>query len=87
MNWAFLVVAVALFLTGIALIVFAVKRNGEVAMAGLSTTYSKGVDKIFNFVKNNAPIRDLAIVHSSTIEEAMKLRKRLGTVFPEKKSW
>lgn len=60
-------------------------KNGEVAMAGLATAYSKGVNKIFDFVKNNAPILDLAIVHSAIPEEAMKLRKRLGAVFPEKK--
>lgn len=36
-------------------------------------------------MKNNLPIHDLAIVHSSIPEEAMKLRKRLGAVFPEGK--
>jgi DegV family protein with EDD domain len=56
-------------------------KNGEVAMAGLATTYSKGVDKIFNFVKSNLPIHDLAIVHSAVIDEAMKLRDRLGEMF------
>lgn len=60
-------------------------KNGEVAMAGLSTSYSKGVNKIFDFVKNNAPIIDMAIVHSAIPEEAMKLRERMGAVFPEKK--
>jgi len=60
-------------------------KNGEVAMAGLATTYSKGVNKIFDFVKNNSPVSDLAIVHSSITEEAMKLRERLGTVIPQDK--
>jgi len=58
-------------------------KNGEVATAGLATTYTKGVDKIINFVKNNLPIRDLAIVHSAVIDEAMKLRDRLGEVLPK----
>jgi DegV family protein with EDD domain len=57
-------------------------KNGEVAMAGLATAYSKGVDKIFNFVKNNLPIRDLAIVHSAVLDDAMRLRDRLGEMFP-----
>jgi len=60
-------------------------KNGEVSMPGLATAYSKGADKTFDFVKNNSPIRDLAIVHSSIPEEAMKLRERLGAVFPEEK--
>jgi DegV family protein with EDD domain len=60
-------------------------RDGEVAMAGMAIAYSKGVDKIFDFVSKNSPIRDLAIVHSAIIEEAMKLRERLGAVFPEDK--
>jgi DegV family protein with EDD domain len=59
-------------------------KNGEVAMAGLATAYSKGVDKIFDFVKNNLPVRDLAIVHSAVVDQAMKLRDRLGEVFPKK---
>ena len=58
-------------------------KNGEVAMAGVATAYSKGVDKIFNFVKNNLPIRDLAIVHSAIIDDAIKLRDRLGEMFPK----
>jgi fatty acid kinase fatty acid binding subunit len=58
-------------------------KNGEVAMAGLATAYSKGVDKIVNFVKNNLPIRDLAVVHSAIIDDAMNLRDRLGEVFPK----
>lgn len=60
-------------------------KNGEVAMAGVATAYSKGVDKIFNFVKNNLPIRDLAIVHSAIIDDAMKLRDRLGALIPSDK--
>lgn len=60
-------------------------KNGEVAMAGLATTHSKGVDRIFHFVKKNLPVSDLAVVHSYVIDEATKLRKRLGGVFPEDK--
>jgi fatty acid kinase fatty acid binding subunit len=60
-------------------------KNGEVAMAGLATTHSKGVDRIFHFVKNNLPVSDLAVVHSYVIDEAIKLRERLGGVFPEDK--
>jgi len=60
-------------------------KNGEVAMAGLATAYSKGVDKIFDFVKKNLPISDLAIVHSAIIDEAVKLQDRLGALFPKDK--
>jgi DegV family protein with EDD domain len=60
-------------------------KNGEVAMAGLAAAYSKGVDKIFDFVKNNLPIHDLAIVHSAVTDEAMKLRDRLGALIPSDK--
>jgi DegV family protein with EDD domain len=60
-------------------------KNGEVAMAGLATSYSKGVNKIFHFVKNNLPVSDLAVVHSAAIDEAIRLRDRLGGLFPTKK--
>jgi DegV family protein with EDD domain len=60
-------------------------KNGEVAIAGLATAYSKGIDKIYNFVKNHLPVSDLAVVHSAAIDEAIRLRDRLGELFPTNK--
>jgi DegV family protein with EDD domain len=57
-------------------------RNGEVVKAGLARTYSKGMDKLVTYVKNNMPITDLAIAHSAFEEGAMSLKKRLVDIFP-----
>jgi len=60
-------------------------RNGEVIQAGLARTYSKGIDKLVAYVKNNMPITDLAIAHSAFLEGAIHLKKQLADIFPEEK--
>jgi len=60
-------------------------RDGEVVQSGLARTYSKGVDKLVAFVKDNLPITDLFISHSAFKEGAMKLKERLADIFPGEK--
>jgi fatty acid-binding protein DegV len=58
-------------------------HDGEIVRAGLVRTVNKGVDRIYDFVKNNTPISELIIVHSEVIEQANQLKKRLSEFIKE----
>jgi DegV family protein with EDD domain len=60
-------------------------KDGEVVPAGQVRTRAKGIDKLFEFVKNAENIQDLAVVHSTTPDEAQDLAKRIGSVFDRKR--
>ena len=60
-------------------------NDGEIVRAGLVRTISKGVDRIYDFVKNNSPVSELTIVHSQVEEQAGKLKRRLGDFISEEK--
>ena len=60
-------------------------NHGEIVRAGLVRTTSKGIDRIYKFVKNNAPISELIIVHSRSTEQAKQLKKRLNEFIQEEK--
>ena len=56
-------------------------RDGELVQAGLARTRSKGIERLFNLVRNTLNIQELAIVHSTTPDEASSLRERIGAIF------
>jgi DegV family protein with EDD domain len=60
-------------------------RDGEIVRTGLVRAISKGTDKIYAFVKNNAPISELIIVHSKVADRANQLKIRLGEFIQEEK--
>jgi DegV family protein with EDD domain len=60
-------------------------HEGEIVRAGLVRAVSKGADRIFDFVKNNAPIKELMIVHSQVTDQAKQLKHRLGEFIQEEK--
>lgn len=60
-------------------------RDGEIVRAGLVRTALRGMDKLYQFVKNRENIQELAIVHSVVPEQANELKRRLGNLFPEDK--
>jgi DegV family protein with EDD domain len=60
-------------------------HEGEIVRAGLVRSVSKGTDKIYDFVKNNSPIKELMIVHSQVIDQAKQLKHRLGNFIEEEK--
>ena len=39
-------------------------HEGEIVRAGLIRAVNKGMDRIYDFIKNNSPIKELTIVHS-----------------------
>lgn len=48
-------------------------RDGEVIRGGLVRTFSKGIDRMYDFVKRKTRIAELTIVHSEMIDQALKL--------------
>jgi len=60
-------------------------HDGEIVRAGLVRSINKGIDRIYNFVKNNTPIGELTIVHSKVAEQASYLKKRLSEFVQEEK--
>jgi DegV family protein with EDD domain len=60
-------------------------HDGEIVRAGLVRTISKGMDKIYGYVKNNIPISELIIVHSKIADQANQMKKRLLEFIEEEK--
>jgi DegV family protein with EDD domain len=60
-------------------------HDGEIVRAGLVRVISKGMDKIYDFVKNNLPIKELTIVHSQVMDKANQLKGRLSEFIQEEK--
>ncbi len=60
-------------------------KDGELVPAGQVRTRAKGMDKLFEFVKEVADIQDLAVVYNTTPDEAQALAERIGSVFDKEK--
>jgi len=60
-------------------------KDGEVMPAGQARTRAKGIDKLFDFVKNATEIQDLAIVYNTTLDEAQTLAERIGSIFAKER--
>ncbi len=60
-------------------------RDGELLPAGLARTRSKGIDRLFDLAKNALNIQELAIVHSTTPDEASSLRERIASIFERRR--
>ncbi len=60
-------------------------HEGELIQAGLARSYAKGIDKLYDFVKNAKSVREMAIVNSTVAEEANLLKKRLSSIVAEEK--
>ena len=56
-------------------------KGGEVVPAGQVRSRSKGIERLFEFVQNAADIQDLAVVYTTTPEEAQALAERIGSIF------
>jgi DegV family protein with EDD domain len=58
-------------------------KDGELVPSGQARTRSKGTDMLLDFVKNAAGIQDLAVLYSTTRDEAEVLIERLSSMFPK----
>jgi len=60
-------------------------QDGELSPVGLTRTRSKGIERLFDWVKNSLDIHELAIVHSTTPGEADSLKERIASFLDLKK--
>jgi DegV family protein with EDD domain len=60
-------------------------KDGELVPVSQVRTRAKGMDKLFDYVKNAADIQDLAVVYNTTPDEAQNLAERIGSVFDKEK--
>ena len=60
-------------------------RDGEVVPAGQVRSRAKGIEQLFDFVKNATNIEDLAVAYSTTLDEAQALSQRLASIFTKGK--
>lgn len=58
-----------------------VVKDGEMAPAGQVRTRAKGIGVLCDFVNKVTDIQDLAVVYSTTPDEAQVLADRIGTMF------
>ncbi|MFC1917032.1 DegV family protein [Chloroflexota bacterium] len=61
-------------------------KDGELEPAGQVRTRAKGIDELFDFIKKTTDIQDLAIVHSTTPDEAQDLAERISSIFPKERT-
>ena len=60
-------------------------KEGEVMPSGQVRTRAKGMDRLFEFVKNAVNIQDLAIAYNTTPQEAQTLAERIGSIFTKER--
>jgi fatty acid-binding protein DegV len=60
-------------------------KDGEVVPAGQVRTRAKGLDRLLEFVQNSKDIQELAVVHSTTPDEAETMAERIGSIYDKKK--
>jgi DegV family protein with EDD domain len=55
-------------------------RNGELEPAGQTRSQANGIERLVDFVKNCAGVQEMAIVYSTTQDEAQAVADTLGQV-------
>lgn len=60
-------------------------HDGELARAGFVRKVEKGMDRIYEYVKKNLPVSELAIVHSAVLERAEILKERCAGFIDKEK--
>ena len=55
-------------------------HDGEFTPVSQARTHTKGIERLFDFVRNALNIQEMAIVHSTTPDEAGSLRERIGSI-------
>lgn len=53
-------------------------REGEIVPAGLARTRNKGLDRLFDFVRDTLNVEELGLVYSTGADEARSFTERLG---------
>ncbi len=60
-------------------------KDGELVPAGRVRNRTKGIDRLFAFVKIAVDTQDVAVVYNTTPDEAQALVGRIGSIFHEER--
>ncbi|MFC1847147.1 DegV family protein, partial [Chloroflexota bacterium] len=58
-----------------------VMRDGELHPAGVVRTRIKGIERLVDNFRKSVNVQEVAVVHSTTPEDARTLKERIGTIF------
>ena len=61
-------------------------KDGELVPSGQVRSRSKGTERLLDFVKNATEIQDLAILHSTTPDEAQALVESTSSIFSKERT-
>jgi len=61
-------------------------KDGEFVPVGQVRSRSKGIEKLLDYVKDTADIEDLAVIHSTTPDEAKSLAERISSMLSPKQA-
>lgn len=60
-------------------------KDGELVPVGQVRARSMGIQRLVDFARDTVDIQDLAILHSTTPDEAQILAERIGAIFPRER--
>jgi len=58
-------------------------KDGEIVRAGLVRTFSRGIERLYQFAAKKSSIKEMVISHSAIPEIAEQFKTLLGNLFPE----
>jgi DegV family protein with EDD domain len=60
-------------------------HEGELIQAGMTRSYTRGIEKLFEFVRDYPNLKEVAIAHSTVPQEAETLKRRIASIIDEKR--
>jgi len=58
-------------------------REGVIGPGGVARTRGKGIERLYEFVRKYLPVEDIAVVHSTSPQEAESLAERIRSFIPQ----
>lgn len=58
-------------------------KAGVVGPSGVARTHAGGIERLCDFVRKHRPIDDIAVVHSTSAEEAQSLAEQVRSIVPQ----
>jgi DegV family protein with EDD domain len=58
-------------------------KDGVIGPSGVTRTQARGVERLCDFVRKHRPIDDIAVVHSSSPQEAQSLADQMKSLVPQ----
>lgn len=58
-------------------------KDGVIGPSGVARTHAKGIERQCDFVRKHRPIEDIAVVYSSSPQEAQSLAEQIRSIVPQ----